>query len=167
MIRTPLDIVMGEITQWNPSHHWYIEVTQATIFIPAKPPPPSPMHALAGFLRVPGWNQGEGVVLGNPKDSVWEDWGSPYREDYRGITTTPRNRILLCTPFFKPSLDSPAFIHNCSMEGKAVCKGPRHSGVAMWPKHTAAAYAKVCWVYGDFCWIWGRLSLGCFWKEGW
>ena len=29
-----------------------------------------------GFLRVPGWNQGEGVFLGNPKDSVWEDWGT-------------------------------------------------------------------------------------------
>ena len=24
-----------------------------------------------------GGVQGEGVFLGNPKDSVWEDWGSP------------------------------------------------------------------------------------------
>ena len=29
-----------------------------------------------GFLRVPGWNEGEGVFLGNPEDSVWEDGGA-------------------------------------------------------------------------------------------
>ena len=28
-------------------------------------------------LEVVGWNQGEGVdTMGNPKDSVWEDWGT-------------------------------------------------------------------------------------------
>ena len=31
---------------------------------------------LVGFLRVPGVVQGEGVFLGNPKDSVWDDWGN-------------------------------------------------------------------------------------------
>ena len=32
---------------------------------------------LVGFLRVKGGCvQGEGVLLGNPKDSVWEDWGT-------------------------------------------------------------------------------------------
>ena len=30
---------------------------------------------LVGFLR--GGCSREGVFLGNPKDSVWEDWGSP------------------------------------------------------------------------------------------
>ena len=34
---------------------------------------------LAGFLRWGGGVQGE-VVTGNPKDSVWEDWGN-LRED--------------------------------------------------------------------------------------
>ena len=28
-----------------------------------------------GFLRVPGVSKGR-VFLGNPKDSVWEDWGT-------------------------------------------------------------------------------------------
>ena len=27
-------------------------------------------------LKGPGGVQGEGVFLGNPKDSVWEDWGT-------------------------------------------------------------------------------------------
>ena len=31
---------------------------------------------VVGFLRGKVV-QGEGVFLGNPKDSVWEDWGSP------------------------------------------------------------------------------------------
>ena len=38
------------------------------------------------------WHQGEGVFLGNPKHSVWEDWSTLGK--IRGITT-PRNRILL------------------------------------------------------------------------
>ena len=36
-----------------------------------------------GFLW--GGVQGEGVFLGNPKDSVWEDWGTLGK--IRGITT--------------------------------------------------------------------------------
>ena len=27
-------------------------------------------------LKGPGGGQGEGVFLGNPEDSVWEDWGT-------------------------------------------------------------------------------------------
>ena len=33
-----------------------------------------PPYLLIRFLR--GGVQGEGVFLGNPKDSVWEDWGT-------------------------------------------------------------------------------------------
>ena len=29
------------------------------------------------------------MFLGNPKDSVWEDWGSPYREDERNEESPP------------------------------------------------------------------------------
>ena len=40
-----------------------------------------PEMFVVGFLRVPG------VFLGNPKDSVWEDWGTLGK--IRGITTPP------------------------------------------------------------------------------
>ena len=35
-------------------------------------------------LKGPGGVQGEGVFLGNPEDSVWEDWGTLGK--IRGIT---------------------------------------------------------------------------------
>ena len=44
-------------------------------------------------LKGPGVVQGEGVFLGNPKDSVWEDWGTLGK--IRGITTPGPLRILL------------------------------------------------------------------------
>ena len=33
-----------------------------------------------GFLKGGGCLRVSGAFLGNPKDSVWEDWGSPNRE---------------------------------------------------------------------------------------
>ena len=32
---------------------------------------------IIGFLKRGGVSKGRGVFLGNPEDSVWEDWGSP------------------------------------------------------------------------------------------
>ena len=49
-------------------------------------------YTIIGFLRVPGCLRGGGVFLGNPEDSVWEDWGTLGK--IKGITTAP-NRILL------------------------------------------------------------------------
>ena len=54
-----------------------------------------------GFLR--GWGvQGEGVFLGNPKDSVWEDFSGTLgniRNDDRGITTPPLRILLMMVDF--------------------------------------------------------------------
>ena len=44
------------------------------VFSPRRISEPSTVW-LKGFLRVPGCSRG-GVFLGNPKDSVWEDWGT-------------------------------------------------------------------------------------------